>query len=131
MVIGLFRVYEWAKRNNINEFKKKDIKPILASMPKGDVVSSVFAYWRWFGGLVYNPEGKKGYYGLNMDRCDQFFRGELEIPIEIWTDPLTKEKEYTKYGTIKDVPTLGRWLDEDENYIARYKSEPEQGNLIF
>lgn len=125
MVTALWKVYVWCMEKQRHEFKKKEVKHLM-----DDVVISVFAYWRWFGGLVYNPDGVRGSYGLNMARCDQFFKGELEIPIEIWTNPLTKEIEVAKTGKIGDVPGLKDFLDENQNYVAMYKSKPEQVSLI-
>ena len=124
MVEALKSVFEWCEIGGRHEFAKKEIKPLI-----GDVESSVFAYWRWFGGMVYNPDGIKGHYGLNMDRCRQFFSGKLEIPTEIWTNPLTHELRYENYQTIDNIPMLKNFLDEKQNFISQYR-EPTQMGLI-
>lgn len=121
MVTALWRVYVWCGERRRHEFAKKEIKHLM-----GDVASAVFAYWRWFGGLVYNPDGIKGHYGLNMDRCEQFFRGNLEIPIEVWTDPLTHQIEVTQKGKLGQIPKIKDFLDANSNYVAMYKGEPTQ-----
>ncbi len=126
MVSALWKVYNWCEEKGRHEFKKREVKHLM-----DDVVISVFHYWRWFGGLVYNPSGVKGDYGLNMERCEQFFSGKLTIPIEVWTNPLTKEISHTRTGTINDVPGLRQFLDENNNFVARYRSEPVQVGLDF
>lgn len=127
MVTALWRVFLWCEQNHKHEFKKKEVKHLM-----DDVVISVFAYWRWFGGLVYNPDGVRGNYGINMQRCQDFFSGKLEIPIEVWTHPLTHQIDVRRTGTINDVPGLQEFLNENENYIARYRTpaEPVQTTLL-
>lgn len=116
MVNALWNVFQWCEQNHRHEFKKREIKHLM-----DDVAISVFAYWRWFGGLVYNPDGVRGNYGLNMERCEEFFAGTLQIPVEIWTDPLTHEVEAKDYRTIGNIPHLSEFLDQNKNFIARYQ----------
>lgn len=116
MVTALWRAYQWCEQNNTNEFTKKQVKHLF-----DDVMSSTFAYWRWFGGLVYNPSGVKGHYGLNMQRCEEYFAGKLEIPTVVFVDALTREITTSHMATINGVPTLKRFMDENDNYVARYK----------
>lgn len=116
MVDALWNVFQWCEKNGRHEFKKSEVKHLM-----DDVAISVFAYWRWFGGLVYNPDGVKGHYGLNMKRCEDFFAGRLAIPTEVWSDPLTHEIEANNPQTIEKIPTLGQFLDMHYNFIARYK----------
>ena len=125
MVTALWKVYQWCEERDRHEFKKKEVKHLM-----DDVVISVFAYWRWFGGLVYNPDGVKGSYGLNMQRCEDFFAGRIEIPTEVWTNPLTKEVRQENFRNIKNIPNLSQFLDENQNYIARYRAEPEQTTML-
>jgi hypothetical protein len=125
MVEALWGVYRWCKEEGRNEFEKKEIKHLIS-----DIESSVFAYWRWWPeGLVYSPDNIKGHYGLDLQKCHEFFSGRLKLPMEIWTNPLTKELTYKNYQTIEGVPHLGNFLDENKNYISQY-GEPVQTSLI-
>lgn len=121
MFTSLWNVFQWCERKQVHEFKKSDVKHLFTS----DVVSSVFAYLRWFGGLVYSPDDVKGHYGLNMERCREFFAGTLEIPTDVWTNPLTGEIEMNDYRTIDNMPKLTGFLDENQNFIVKYK-EPQR-----
>lgn len=127
MVTTLWQVFQWCEQKHRHEFTKQDIKHLITS----DVVSSTFAYWRWFGGLAYNPDGIKGHYGLNMDRCADFFAGKLRIPTVLWKNPLKKGDEMIRpdeYRYIHEVPSLAGFLDVNNNYIAKYRNP--QGQLF-
>lgn len=129
MVIDLWKVLRWCEENNKFTFHKKDIEHLLSKS-----VQANFAYWRWFGGLLYNPDDIAGHYGINRERADDFFSGNLEIPMTLYRNPLGKNLGESlrkgKYGTIRDVPNLTKFLDEDENYIARYHSGVSQKSLF-
>lgn len=120
MVTCLYKVVRWCEANGVHEFKKKDIKHLLT-----DVVSANFAYWRWFGGLVYNPDGIQGHYGLNMQRCRDFLGGKLQIPTVLYKNPLVTDDEKAirpgGYGYIHEIPILSTFLNEEGEYIARYR----------
>lgn len=130
MVVALWKVFKWCEERNRNEFQKKEIQHLLQQ----NSISGNFAYWRWWGGgLVYSPNGKAGYYGLNMDRCKQFFTGQLAIPTIVYKDPLKpKDQQLSmpveEYKKIGEIPKLTQFLDENHEYIARYL--PPQGNLF-
>lgn len=132
MVEALFGVYKWCKENNRHEFKKKDIEHLLSKS-----VQANFAYWRWFGGLAYNPDNIQGHYGLNMERCEDFFTGKLSIPTVLLKNPLEEDDKIEKfeYKYISEIPHLSSFLDENKNFIAQYMGSVEfgedgQGRLI-
>jgi hypothetical protein len=126
MVNTLKRVFDWCERNNKFEFKRKDVKHLIHT----DNEIARFGDWIMFGGLIYRPENKgKGYYGLNRGRVIEFFLDEREIPTKIWKNPITGELKKEDYQTIKNIPHLAEFLDENDEYIARYR-EPKQGTLI-
>lgn len=118
MVTALWTVYKWCKEKDIHEFDMKQVKNMM-----GKNEYARFGDWKKFGGLVYTPEGNnhKGVYGMNMERCDGFFRNEYQIPMRIWKDPVTKELKPEDYRTIKEIPTLYQLLSEDGEYVARYR----------
>jgi len=119
LVLALWNVFKWCEQSGIHEFKRKDIKHLL----HGDNQTARFGDWVLFGGLVYKPNGK-GSYGLNIQRCQQFFSGSLSIPTSIWKNPITKELRKEDYKFIHEIPSLGLFLDENQMYIARYR-EPQ------
>lgn len=134
MVFALWNVFRWCQENNRHEFTKKDIKHLLEK----DVISANFAYWRWFGGLLYNPDGIQGHYGMNMDRCRKFFAGELTIPTVLYKNPLAPKHEQItpdEYKKIHEIPQLKDFLDANEEYLVVYRGESEfedtgQGKLL-
>lgn len=116
LVVALWNVFKWCESNNRHEFKRKEIKHLF----DGENQTARFGDWVMFGGLVYKPNGK-GSYGLNMERCQHFFAGELEIPTSIWKNPVTKELRKEDYRFIHEIPSLRAFLDENRMYIARYR----------
>jgi len=85
-----------------------------------------FGDWVLFGGLVYKKS--KAHYGLNMIRCDKFFKQETMIPIKLLKDPLTGTVEVLEYGSIKDIKGLSEFLDNDGLYLAKYR--PSQNGVL-
>lgn len=117
MVKALVRVWFWCKENKRNEFTRKEIKHLFKGV---DNEIARWGDWVFFGGLVYKPFGKKGFWGLNMDRCKEFIGGKKEIPTKAYKNPLKKEIVYRDYRFIGNVSHLKEFLDESKDYIARY-----------
>jgi len=115
LVEALFKVFRWCEKNGKNEFKIKDTRH-LYDQP----TYSRFHDWEKFGGLVYKK--KKGEYGLNMDRCKRFFAGQLKIPRVIYVNPITKAERPGELVTIHEMPYLGEFLDDNNQYIAKYSN---------
>ena len=115
LITTLWRVYKWAIKNNIHEFSRKDIKHLF----KNENDTGRFGDLKMFGGLVYG--GGKAHYGLNMERCEQFFQNEYSIPTSIWKNPVTKELKKENYQTIRQIPSIMKLLTEDLEYVARYR----------
>ncbi len=103
----------------------KEVRDLL-----GRIEYTRFGDWKKFGGLVYSPPGiAKAHYGLNMDRCEKFFAGELKIPLKTWKNPITGELKPEEPKSIREVPSLSKLLNEDDEYIARYR-KPTQTNML-
>lgn len=117
MVDALSSVYKWCQEKGRHEFTRKEIKHLL----KNDGQIARFGDWVLFGGLVYKHG--RGHYGLNMERCAGFFSGVAAIPTTIYEDPLTKQITPAKFRTIKNIPGLGAYLDENQNYQTKYHDE--------
>jgi hypothetical protein len=118
---ALFRVYQYVRRRGGGYlFTRKEINHLLAGNANhtarfGDLVM--------FGGLVFKPEkGSRAHYGLNMERCEAFFKGSYEIPMKVLKDPVTGAIEATEYKTIKDIPNILTLLDEEGFYKPEYRS---------
>lgn len=114
LVSTLFEVWKWCDERGVHEFSRKDIKHLIV----GDNSIARFGDWVMFGGLVYKHG--KGNYGLNMDRCREFFTGDLAIPTVIYKNPLTKELRKDRIRYIQDIPYLQAFLAGNNEYIARY-----------
>lgn len=115
LVQSLWKVYRWCVEKERHEFEMKDIRDFL-----GQINYTRFGDWVMFGGLVYKTG--KAHYGLNMERCDEFFKNKLAIPSRIWKDPMTKELTKVDYKFAKEIPGLTKFLNEDGMYRARYAS---------
>ncbi len=122
MVYALWRVFEWCLQKDIHEFDRKDIEQFLI----GGNEKARFGDWVMFGGLVYKRA--KGKYGINIERCNDFFANRLAIPSRIWKDPITGGLDMVDYKKMREIPGLVEFLDENKNYKARY-SDREQLTL--
>jgi hypothetical protein len=127
---ALWRAYDYCliKGGDKHEFTMQEIKDLL-----GKNEYARFGDWKNFGGLVYKI--KKAHYGLNMERCDKFFRNQLSIPSKIWKDQGNGEMEPCDYRFAREFPGLDQFLNDDLEYQARYKKgdtveEPNQKKLI-
>src|SRR3990167_6152427 len=81
MAEALWNVYCWCVERNRHEFERKEIKHLF----RNENITARFGDWVFFGGLVY--KNGKGFYGLNMERCKEFFQGRLAIPTIVTKDP--------------------------------------------
>lgn len=122
MAEALFRVWKWCKEKNRHEFERKEVSHLF----RGESEIARFGDWVFFGGLVYRPTGKKGIYGINVERCDKFFAGQLQIPTVVYKNPLTKELRYDHYGTLGQLKNLRDFLDENYEFIVKYRNDYEE-----
>lgn len=125
MAEALWRIFRWCEDKGIHEFSRKDVKHLLRTESE----SARFGDWVWFGGLVYKRG--KGRYGLNMERCDRFFRGRYQIPLRIFKKtykmPKTWQYRTEGVGTINEIPALTRLIGSDGEFRARYRPVREEG----
>jgi hypothetical protein len=115
MVRALWLVYKWCLGKNRYEFTRKDIKHLF----KNENDTARFGDWVMFGGLIYKL--KKGSYGLNLERAEQFFAGRYRIPLRLLKNSATGNLSKLEEGTIKDIPTILKFLNEDGEYITMYR----------
>jgi hypothetical protein len=116
LINSLHKVFCYLGWKHKHEFEMKEIKHLLGKNEYarfGDLVR--------FGGIVYKPkdeEGKtrKAYYGMNMARANEFFRGEREIPVCITINQITNEIVSSDYVKVDDFPELKDYLDENGLY---------------
>jgi len=116
LVSALLRVFRWCEEKGKHEFTRREVKHLFLN--ENDTAR--FGDWVMFGGLVYKVG--KAHYGLNMERCNQFFAGKYEIPISIWKNPITGELRKEEYRSIEKIPSILHLLNEDKQYIARYRN---------
>lgn len=114
LVDSLWKVFKWCKENNIHEFETKKVRHLL-----GQINYARFGDWVMFGGLVYKKE--KAHYGLNMERCEEFFKNRYAIPMRVWKNPVTGEIRPEEKHFSRDIPSLVKLLDVDGYYIANYR----------
>jgi len=124
LVNALWRVYKWSMEKKENEFTRKDIKHLFVN--ENDTAR--FGDWVMFGGLVYKQG--KGRYGLNTERCDQFFKGDYKIPTRIWKNPITRELRKEEYKSVGEIPSILSMLNDDREYTVRYRNEDYNKNEL-
>ena len=120
MVQALWNVMRWCTERGIHEFKIDAVKHLFDKSSYAR-----FNDWNHFGGLVYrvteNNKPKRGEYGLNIERCQQFFVGRYQVPKVVWKNPITKTYRAGEYVTINQLPHLTKFLDENRQFIATYR----------
>lgn len=115
LVGALWRVWRWAEGRGIHEFSRQDIKHLF----RNENETARFGDLVLFGGLVYKHS--KGHYGLNRERCHDFFSGRLPIPTLLWKNPITGDIRPEQYRYVKDIPTIMELLTKDLEYVANYR----------
>lgn len=130
-IIPLLRVYVWAKENNRQRFARKEIAKFL----KSETEVANFAYLKWKGGLLYEPiQAKAGEYGINFERCEKFFKNELEIPSELIVYPQKPDEprriEVNKVSYFKDMKGIGKWLNANGEFVVQYLPWFSQGTMF-
>ncbi len=118
LVTALWNVFKWCEQNRRHKFNIKEVRHLY-----NQVSYARFGDWEKFGGLVY--QHGRGHYGLNMARCAAFFMGQYAIPKVVYKNPITKENRPGEYVMIGELPNLKEFLDENEQYISKYR-EPQK-----
>ena len=113
MVYTLYKVFRWCETNNRHEFETKHVKHFFNLNS-----SARFGDWVMFGGLVY--KSKKAHYGLNMQRCDAFFKGQYKIPEYVLKNPVSGAITQGPDITVRQVKKLTEFLNKDGEFQARY-----------
>lgn len=114
MVEVLWDIYKWCLERNVHEFERTDIKHFFHN----ETISARFGDIIYFGGLVY--KNSKAHYGLNMERCEEFFANRLAIPTIVTRHPIHGVLAKYEPKLRKEIPHLMAYLDEDLKFIARY-----------
>jgi hypothetical protein len=120
LVMDLYKVYRQCELRNNYYFTMKDIRNLLTKNTYarfGDLVR--------FSGLVFKIN--KHNYGINQTRCEQFFKGELEIPVEVTINQITNEVVSKKCIDIHKFPELKKFMSVDGFY--KYKEKFDFNNL--
>ena len=118
MVMALHSVYAYCLTQNKFTFTRKEIKERCLA-PLGENVTARFGDWKLFGGIVYKylEEGtKKGHYGFNKERAEQFFANKLAIPTRVILYKDGREMESFDHKTISQIRGLIDLLDENGNF---------------
>lgn len=123
-VSTLLAIYKFCLEKNRHEFKRDEFDHLI---PRGHSYGN-FAYWKWFGaGLVYTPVGLgKGYWGFNLERIAEFFKGKRQIYARIWNDPLQPTGAQRTEGEmvyIHEIRNIKTFIDENREWIVQYIGE--------
>lgn len=122
MVVALKSAYDFCVKNNIHEFEMKQVRDMMDRN-----AYARFGDWKMFGGVVYGRGKAK--YGLNMERCEAFFRNEYKIPTKIIKDPLLKTISLEDYRYCRDMPNLKEYIGLDGLFIAQYHAQDTKENI--
>lgn len=123
LVVALARVYRWLlDRRDGYRFTMREVRHLLSTSEYAR-----FGDWVLFGGLVFKE--RKAHYGLNLERCRDFFEGRLAIPIRLWKNPMTGEIEKSETRTVGEIPRLLEMLNEEGLFVTRYR-DPVQLDLL-
>lgn len=130
MVKDLWKIYKYCKENNRHEFKRSELNIVLIDSKKGATNTGAnFGNWLLFGrGMMYRPtsyKGRpvkgKGYWGFNLERIEDFFRGDWTVWLHCYKDPLKLPPDNFRLegeGTIRDIPHLADYLNEYQEYVG-------------
>jgi hypothetical protein len=118
LVVALCRVWKYVKqRGGGYNFTRKEVKHLF----KNENDTARFGDLVFFGGLLFKES--KAHWGMNIERCDQFFAGKYAIPTRIWKDPISGEIAKEDYRFIQQIPTIIEKLNDEGFYIANYKDD--------
>lgn len=120
-VATLLSIYKFCLEKHRHEFKRDEIDHLIA---KGYSYGN-FGYWKWFGvGFVYTPVGRgTGYWGFNLERIGEFFKGQRTIYARVFKDPLQPKGSQITYGEevyINQVRNIKDFIDENREWIVKY-----------
>jgi len=115
---SLWQVYKWCIEKDRHEFKLSEVKHLF-----GQQGYTKFAYLIHGGGLIYRKE--QADYGINMERCQEFFANKYPIPTKIWKSPLKDiEPILDQYCTLHEIPDIKQFLDDKGLYTVEYHPKP-------
>lgn len=120
LVLALARIYRYiSERGTDYYFTRKEVK----GMFRNENDTARFGDLALFGGLV--TKTKKAHYELDMERCRDFLRGDLAIPVKVWKNPITGEITTAAEDckTISQLPNLTDLLDSEGFYKVNYKTK--------
>ena len=121
MVRSLFAVWRWCIEKGVNEdVKRKDFKHLFLN--ENEIMR--FADWKYFiPSMVYGD--KRGFYSFDIKGLWKFFNGETRIPFRIIKNPLTGTIKHEDFRSIREVPKLMQFLDENQEFIVNYQSDSQ------
>lgn len=104
---SLYEVYKWCGQKGVHEFQMKDVRHLLDKNDYNRFNDLI----KLSNGVVYRPEGGKSWYGLNMVRLKEFYKGERPMKIQIVKDQITNETVAETFVYFYEVPALYEYLD--------------------
>jgi len=118
MVFGLKQVFEHCKRSGDYHFRRRDVKALFGA---NETLTATFGNLIYFGGILFKPDGKRGYWGINMQRAELFFANQLLVPEYVIKDPVTNVIEYsTSRVVMSNVKGIYDFLDANGDFKVEY-----------
>ncbi len=121
----LWELVQWCSRKERHEFDVSEIKDLLDKTQYANL-----NHLDRFAGIVYrpiNPKTKKPYaskfYGINLTRAWEFFKGQRKAPIQITYNRFTGERTAVTEGFVHEFPNIREFLDADGFYNPHHKVE--------
>lgn len=127
LINALFVIWKHCEKKGVYYFTRKEAKKIFQG---NENVTARFGDLILFGGILYHPDNQKGSYGFNIERAKSFFMGELDIPTKALKNPITKEYVFSDYRKINEIRNLKSFLNDNNEYIVRYKNERVKDTLF-
>lgn len=129
-VLGMAMLYY--RVTGKHEFSLKELQEKTSKRLSHTAYCNINHFCR-FGGIMYRPIDpktdkpyKSSHFGINIERAQEFFRGERKAPVKIVSNRFTGENVTTDI-TVKDFPSITKFIDEDGFYDPYTL---EQDNLL-
>lgn len=114
---AMYQVYLWCEKKERHVFETSEIKHLLGKTEYANI-----GHWIKFAGIFYKPADKKtgksrkGLWGINMDRAEDFFSGKIQAPVQIIKDRFTDEIIERTDRYVYEFPHIKEFLDENRLY---------------
>lgn len=114
MVRVAYKLYVYLKSKNQQLFTRKEITECCQEV---GTAYTMFGSWVYFGGLFYKEE--KGHWGINFQRCDDFFHNRLSIN-SVLTKKVKREYQLSDPVLCSEVKGVKAFLNDKNEWVSNY-----------